>query len=189
MIYSRYFILFKINWNSLWFAVNSIQHCREIWLIHKRQDHSRFFNILFTIGSILAGKNFNAASLIIEIRNFNLKNYTQIFQFFFFCVFFAMIDSLISTPPSFKGNTKMFSALWSICTYCGWTLMGILLRCSFFSSPLCKMKKKYTMGSRKFYTSVCGCHKLGNKCLSHYFQVVVTLKKCSFFRKSLHYLL
>ena len=84
MIYSRYFILFKINWNSLWFAVNSIQHCREIWLIHKRQDHSRFFNILFTIGSILAGKNFNAASLIIEIRNFNLKNYTQIFQFFFF---------------------------------------------------------------------------------------------------------
>lgn len=189
MIYSRYFILFKINWNSLWFAVNSIQHCREIWLIHKRQDHSRFFNILFTIGSILAGKNFNAASLIIEIRNFNLKNYTQIFQFFFCFFFFAMIDSLISTPPSFKGNTKMFSALWSICTYCGWTLMGILLRCSFFSSPLCKMKKKYTMGSRKFYTSVCGCHKLGNKCLSHYFQVVVTLKKCSFFRKSLHYLL
>ena len=87
MIYSRYFILFKINWNSLWFAVNSIQHCREIWLIHKRQDHSRFFNILFTIGSILAGNNFNAASLIIEIRNFNLKNYTQIFQFFFFFFF------------------------------------------------------------------------------------------------------
>ena len=96
MIYSRYFILFKINWNSLWFAVNSIQHCREIWLIHKRQDHSRFFNILFTIGSILAGKNFNAASLIIEIRNFNLKNNTQIFHFFFF-FFFAMIYSLIST--------------------------------------------------------------------------------------------
>ena len=185
MIYSRYFILFKINWNSLWFAVNSIQHCREIWLIHKRQDHSRFFNILFTIGSILAGKNFNAASLIIEIRNFNLKNYTQIFQFFF--LFFFCNDLFTHQyTPIFQGKYK--NALWSICTYCGWTLMGILLRCSFFSSP-CKMKQKYTMGSRKFYTSVCGCHKLGNKCLSHYFQVVVTLKKCSFFRKSLHYLL
>ena len=189
MIYSRYFILFKINLNSLWFSVNSIQHCREIWLIHKRQDHSRFFNILFTIGSILAGKNFNAASLIIEIRNFNLKIYPKIFQFFFFFFFFAMIDSLISTPPIFQGKYKnVFCSLVHL--HVLWmNLMGILLRCSFFSSPLCKMKKKYTMGSRKFYTSVCGCHKLGNKCLSHYFQVVVTLKKCSFFRKSLHYLL
>ena len=189
MIYSRYFILFKINWNSLWFAVNSIQHCREIWLIHKRQVHSRFFNILFTIGSILTGKNFNAASLIIEIRNFNLKNYTQIFQFFFFFFLQWLIHS--SVHPHLSREIQKCFLLFgtSICTYCGWTLMGILWRCSFFSSPLCKMKKKYTMGSRKFYTSVCGCHKLGNKCLSHYFQVVVTLKKCSFFRKSLHYLL
>lgn len=131
MIYSRYFILFKINWNSLWFAVNSIQHCREIWLIHKGQDHSRFFNILFTIGSILAGKNFNAASLIIEIRNFNLKNYTQIFSVFFF--FFAMIDSLISTPPSFKGNTKMFSALWYVHLHVLWmNFNGDLMKVFFF---------------------------------------------------------
>ena len=106
MIYSRYFILFKINWNSLWFAVNSIQHCREIWLIHKRQDHSRFFNILFTIGSILAGKNFNAASLIIEIRNFNLKNYTQIFQFFFFFFFFCNDWFTHQYTPIFQGKYK-----------------------------------------------------------------------------------